>query len=453
MSNRYMHFFCPPGTNSRYQLIVVDPKKKPFMPLTDFYADQIGSVSDKTALSYLTSLEQYFHWLTDNGRYQGRSVRWDEEPEIVRETVQNYLFDEMACKVRDKDGYQLVSLTNKSPNTVALKLSALKSFYKSMVWLKYYAYENPLFQADAILEAYTERLNGVRKDKPRLPEEAGTEEQLPKHRRLTDSYFKVVNEEWIPVVIGDWDLPYKIYQGGKTSGWSLRDEVITRMLFETGARASEIIELTFGDYRLRANRLESRAFNKGSHKRRMKFIRFSEETLKLLIRYVETERSVIMKDNCRLGQMPDNAPIFVAENTNSLNYFAFYARWQKIVQAAGVKLNPHKARHWYVTNMMRGIMETSKTDAEIMKKKEELIQYMRWRDKNTIEVYEHYFNQLEFSGIQTDLFESMKEKEKAFMNQKRIVKARKPKAQEIIETAPISENDHWLNELLEGMAP
>jgi hypothetical protein len=37
MSNRYMHFFCPPGANSRYSLIVVDPKKKPFLPLTDFY--------------------------------------------------------------------------------------------------------------------------------------------------------------------------------------------------------------------------------------------------------------------------------------------------------------------------------------------------------------------------------------------------------------------------------
>ena len=91
---------------------------------------------------------------------------------------------------------------------------------------------------------------GVRKDKPRMPSEAGTEDAIP-HRRLTDSYFKLINEEWQPEIIGDPYLPYQVYQAGKKVNWSLREVVIARMLFETGARASEVIELTIGDYRSR----------------------------------------------------------------------------------------------------------------------------------------------------------------------------------------------------------
>lgn len=61
-------------------------------------------------------------------------------------------------------------------------------------------------------------------------------------------------------------------------------------MFETGARISEILELTVGDYRKRSDIHELAATNKGSFKRRIKFIRISPETFKLLIKYVNSER-------------------------------------------------------------------------------------------------------------------------------------------------------------------
>ena len=76
-----------------------------------------------------------------------------------------------------------------------------------------------------------------------MPAVGGTEEPL-EHRRLTDSYFKILNEEWQPKIIDDPHLPFQVYQAGKNINWSQRETVISRMLFETGARASEIIELT-----------------------------------------------------------------------------------------------------------------------------------------------------------------------------------------------------------------
>ena len=44
--------------------------------------------------------------------------------------------------------------------------------------------------------------------------------------------------------------------------------IIARMLFETGARVSEVIELTVGDYRERKSHQEVITFNKGSHDKR-----------------------------------------------------------------------------------------------------------------------------------------------------------------------------------------
>ena len=192
----------------------------------------------------------FFSWLDNYSNYQGKRVKWNDPPETIRVAVEDYLMDEMGCKVREKDTFRFVNRTSKSPNTVNRFLSALKSFYKSLIRLKQYNYSNPLIDSYAILDEYKSQTEGVRKDKPRMPSEAGTEDATP-HRRLTDSYFKLINEEWQPEIIDDPYLPSQVYQAGKKGNWSLREFVIARMLFETGARASEVIELTVGDYRSR----------------------------------------------------------------------------------------------------------------------------------------------------------------------------------------------------------
>ncbi|MGG1660844.1 tyrosine-type recombinase/integrase [Brevibacillus sp. NRS-1366] len=232
----------------------------------------------------------------------------------------------------------------------------------------------------------------------------------------------------------------------------MRDEVITRLLFETGARASEVIELTFDDYRMRANQTEARAPNKGSHKKRTKYIRFSQETLKLLIRYVNSERKSYTKQNLGFEDVPDTEPIFVTTHGRPFNYPAYYAQWLKVIRNAGLKLNPHKARHWYVTTMMRSIFETSKDDAEIVRKKKELIHYMRWRDESTIEVYEHYFNEMEFGEIQNAIHDNMRLKEKEYTTKKCSAARKKIKVSPKSESAETVDDEKWLMELMEGIA-
>lgn len=407
----FFHAYCPEGVNSKYRLIVFDDKKEAFIPLTEFYHDQVNRISESSVIAYLNTLEPFFFWLKYKSYYKARKVSWNDDPEAVKEAVRQYLIEQMHCKIRGRDGHEGVYLTSKSSKTVQLFLSAIKGFYKTMSRLKKYTQANPLIDLeykDSVSEQPGERGN-----RPRMPKEAGTEEPLS-FRKQTDSYFKIINEEWVPEIIGDWDLPYRIYQAGDTQGWRLRDEVITRFMFETGARISEILELTVGDYRKRSDIHELAATNKGSFKRRIKFIRISPETLKLLIKYVNSERRHFASTQVKFNDLPDVEPLFLSTRGTPYTYSAFYSNWSTITKNAGIKLNPHKARHWFVTSMLRGIYEQSETAAQIEDKKKQLIEYMKWRDPETLSVYEHYYDEQKFRDLHEKLQESYMQREKEY---------------------------------------
>ncbi|QED46776.1 tyrosine-type recombinase/integrase [Cytobacillus dafuensis] len=448
--SKYSYFYRPEGIESRFELLVFDCQNQPFLPLTEHYHDCIGRIDKSSALSYIQCLLPFFTWLDQFSNYQGRQVQWDDSPDIIRIAIEDYLMNEMACKVRENDTFRFVNRTNKSPNTVNRFLSALKSFYKSLIRLKQYNHSNPLIDSYAILNDYKGHTEGVRKDKPRMPLEAGTEDATP-HRRLTDSYFKLINEEWQPKIIGDIQLPYQVYQAGKKVNWSLREVVIARKLFETGARASEIIELTIGDYRSRKSLQEARTFNKGSHGKRVKFIRFSKDTVKLLMRYINKERIHYDELHRKFNDLPDEAPLFLTELGTPLTYEAWYYHWDKAMKECEIKLNPHKTRHWFVTSRLSEIYRTTKTEAEIKQKKKELIKYIKWKDEKTIEVYEHYFDEESHRKAHDGMLESMAQKEKEYMEQKK-PKYRKKSKLTVIETSlDRIEIDDEIQELLDGL--
>jgi integrase len=61
----------------------------------------------------------------------------------------------------------------------------------------------------------------------------------------------------------------------------LRDQIVVRMAYESGARIREILRLTVGDWRKRGGKQEAWGFSKGSHGRRVKVIRWSAETSRM----------------------------------------------------------------------------------------------------------------------------------------------------------------------------
>ncbi|MGY4761711.1 tyrosine-type recombinase/integrase [Paenibacillus caseinilyticus] len=92
-----------------------------------------------------------------------------------------------------------------------------------------------------------------------------------------------------------------------------------------------------------------------------------------MIKYVNSERRQFANTQVKFNDLPDGEPLFLSNRGTPYTYSAFYSNWTTITNHAGIKLNPHKARHWFVTSMLRGIYEQSETAAQIEDKKKQLV--------------------------------------------------------------------------------
>jgi integrase len=256
MTHQFRVVRRPVGVASRYAILVVDSKGLPHRPLTTFYHELQQYVADGTAHTYLNTLLPYFSYLTTDGWRLHRQDGWQSPPEAVRESVRDYLVEYLHCKAQPKDTYQLVRLTVKSPSTVRVFLSALKQFYHIVRRLGWYPYAHPLIDSVAHLmqEVETEERQaaGLR---PRMPQRSGVED--PKQPYTSDNYFKLVEDEWQPQPIDNPNLHVLLRKGFKQARISLRDQIVVRIAYESGARIREILHLTVGDWRKRGGKQEA----------------------------------------------------------------------------------------------------------------------------------------------------------------------------------------------------
>jgi hypothetical protein len=72
-------------------------------------------------------------------------------------------------------------------------------------------------------------------------------------------------------------------------------------------------------------------------------------------------------------------------------------------------LNIHALRHWFVTQEIRLICETAKESGDIERGKEDLVRYMAWRSPETLQCYEHYFDEIRHADLQDRLHTSFAE--------------------------------------------
>jgi integrase len=247
-----------------------------------------------------------------------------------------------------------------------------------------------------------------------MPQVSGVAEPNPK-KRLTDSFFVVINDQWIPRVIDDPTFPGRVFEAGEQFEWELRETLIVRMMFETGARISEICGLTVGDWGAKGFSDTSTAFSKGSNGRRVKFLRWSSSTTKLLRKYFDSDRLVADRCGKRLSDYmrsyrsnPDflySVPLFLTNRGTTLSANSFRdLYWRPALKAANMHAHIHQARHWYVTMAIREIYEESAERDEVERRTIELIQYMNWRSgKSTLDAYEHYFDRQRHGEIQDKL--------------------------------------------------
>jgi integrase len=451
MARRTYRFVARPvATPHQHPHLVFDGKDRLHFHLTVFAKEAVAQLSEGTVRTYLYAILPFFTFLDTDPWQQRAGSRWDTSPDEVRQAVDNYLVQHLRCKVRQhRQGFQLVSITRGTRSTIHVFLSGLKGFYRVMKQHGYYAFANPLVDPVSALHAMIEEEPESLSEYPHMPDCSGME--LPRYKtRLSDSYFKLEGEEWIPQVVDDPALPGRVLAGGQRINWGLREECITRILFESGGRVSEVVGISLGDWVARGMLQEANTFSKGSHGTRIKFLRFSNDTGKLLRRYFDEERRKSDLNGCTLADYVElskrhqidlsTVPLFLSGRGTPLCAKTFRENfWNPACRMAQVDVDIHQCRHWYVTAAVRHIYETAKAEGEVKRRLRELIEYMKWRRGwQTIECYEHYFDVTRHAEIQNAVHQKLDESLKQGLAERRTSTPRGHKVDSASATQPLT---------------
>lgn len=421
-----------PTASHGYPYLVFDCQQKLHLPLIVFAKDAQARLEPSSVQKYLTGVLPWFTWLETDPWQVRAHHQWTDTPEVLRDVIREYLVSRLQCRVKDHPlGGEFLETTEACVNAVRILLAGLKLFYRVAITHGYYSHANPLAgNFTELVETARVRLvqdtdGSVR---PKMPDQSGVDAPS-RAGRLTDSYF-LLKDEWIPQVVTDTTLPQQILDGGRAlkeqgKDWGVREECLITLLFETGARVSEIMAMTLGDWHRRGLKDSAWARNKGSRKRRAKFVSFSEDTVKLLQKYVNTERAEVDVHQWKLDDYLahaerrevdlDEVPIFLSKCGTPWTVASFRAHyWKKACAAAKIDADPHQARHWYVSQALVEIhAKARRGETTVEQGVAELIAYMAWRSgEKVMQAYNHFYQAAGHAIVQQHIFTLLRHKGK-----------------------------------------
>jgi len=440
-----LRLISTPDLVHKYQVVRDDGL--PEVQLTVFADDMLRSLSPSSVPIYMRELLAVVGWATSDSVIMRNSWSLHGPPVEVRNIVREYLTVAAKCKVTsraDRLGLKVayVCQTSETSINIRILLAVLRRFYDHLIAVKSYGHENPLLQedmarvADELRGNYRRAIRAVEGREP-MPPASGVDP--PFGIRLSANYFRCVDQEWIPKTIDDPDFPNLVYQAGKEYGWGLRELCVVRMLFESGARISEILDLTAADWSVSQFMNQFVARNKGSFGIRTKRLVVSSATAKLCRRYFDDEKEgrkahdwqgLTLSDLLKLTpETLAKTRLFLTKRGTPMQAKIFRrGHWTPALRAAGIQANPHLARHWFVTNALRSIERTSKDEKEVIRRKTELVQYMGWRTaERTLKAYEHVGRDEDFVATTlTAIHSTMKRREDAIKKDPALLLRRPP---------------------------
>lgn len=389
---------------------------EPCPTLTEFAQISQRHITLSSSKVYLAHLLRFANWLVESENLDVGALR-PLPKQRLRQLVENFLRESFSCRIRDGLGGRklVVSRASNQPG-VSTALAALKLFFRlgyKQAWVRS---DNPLGLVTIGSDQKTaiSDYECIPSSIGSMPQKSGVVPPPVKRHTLTASYLVVQGKDWVPQILDDDDFPSRIYSAGESYGWNLRDRLVTRLLFESGARVSEICSLTISDWSISEYRTEASCKNKGSGNVREKWIRFSHQTERLMTKYIKQERaSLCNQDGSHhynfLKTLPSEAakitPIFITRQKTGLTADTYRSTtWYPLCRRAGIKARVHQIRHWYVTRAINLIYRSKLSETERERRIQHLIRYMGWRSgKKTMEAYEHFFNAREHHELQDEL--------------------------------------------------
>jgi len=372
------------------EFICADPDGMPFPEGQAFYRWLIdkNACQPVTAHNYLKSILPFLTFLWSNSP----SLGYIAPAEQIRNQIRDYLREKLGYTVRPhRNGNFTVTPSKTITATSArLFLVALKHFYTFVTLKGWYSDINPMIWRPRLVVPEDEFT-------PKMPPHSGMTLPDEKKGRTPDTYFCVVSGDWQPRIIDDPNLP-KVLLAAFTYP---RDKLVVRILFESGARVSEVLALTIGDWRSCRQRERALATNKGSRGERVKEIWWSSNTSQSLRNYINYDRRLYDPKGRRLDDLPDSASLFVTSKGTPYNYADFYFHWRKACEKANLKITPHQARHWFVTMALHKIQSLSEEKRDAAR--QALIAYMGWKNPETIKAYDHHIQKMDFASTHAAL--------------------------------------------------
>jgi integrase len=373
--------------DSRYELLVFDRTWAPVVPLNEWYRLRKQRGSPRTRQTYVAMLSPFLGYLLNHG------YPWNAEPDAIREYTRQYLIDS-GCVVRpvwQTDGYH-VALTNStmmSPSGLGLFIAAARDFYATLIegeWdpvrngrVTYYAHSNPMY-SEMLLRWRREHLRALAN--AGAPDVAGIRGE-PRSRTAQQpvGYFRRKHNVWNPPVARDAEVVRVLIVAAilwMSDHATQRDQVVIRILLESGARLHEVLGLTAGGYRRGRSMhvgVSALVRTKGSLGRETKPIHFEAATEHLLQRYIRADRAASDRDGRRLlEELDDTDPIFLSSRGTQLSDSAFRARWaplrarvERRFHRAPLRvphLHPHLIRHAHATMRVSAALEAYPDSSE-----------------------------------------------------------------------------------------
>jgi site-specific recombinase XerD len=427
---------CIFGNQGDFPIQVVRADGLPEVALTVFANDLSRSLAAGSVRGYVRELLVFANWALGDSIATVNQWRLYGDPREVRNLLREYLTVVGECRVTQRPDtlglrVSYVNITQQTKINVRLLLASLKRLYEVLIDRGLYSFGNPLIHEDAA-QALAEFRRGEREavraatGRVRMPAISGVDEP-PADLRLSQNYFRLVNREWQPKSIDDPNFPSQVYAAGQEFGWSLRELCAVRTLFESGARISEVFDLTAADWSTSHFMNRFLARNKGSHGCRVKTLVVSNPTAKLYRRYFDDDTagrcaldpgrltvarlsSMLRSTTAQLHEIR----IYLTARGSPMNAKLFRDHyWKPALKRAGIDADPHLCRHWFVTNALRHIETVAKTESELCRHKEELIQYMAWRSgERTLKAYEHVQRGATFARRLRKIHETMHRRER-----------------------------------------
>ena len=161
----------------------------------------------------------------------------------------------------------------------------------------------------------------------------------------TENLFRPKTVKSLPKVLEYHEVEKILSQPDESKKLGLRDKALLEIMYSCGLRVSEVISLKISDLLLQEGLI--RVFGKGSKER---FVPIGEKALKIVERYISSERNLIYKGTVSKGVL------FLNIRGKPLTRMWVWKVLKKYCVKAGIKkdVSPHTLRHSFATHLLEG---------------------------------------------------------------------------------------------------